>query len=67
MPFLIYWLGNTGASLMEKWTMDGRLTEDLKKKLESYWTLFKQHITPKSNGLLAVVELICLFQGSMTL
>ena len=39
----------------------------IKKKLESYWTLFKQHITPKSNGLTAVVELKCLFQGSMTL
>ena len=34
--FLIYWSGNTGASLLEKWTMDGRLTNDMKKKLISY-------------------------------
>ena len=47
--------------------MDGRVTEDSKKKLEIYWTLFKQHITPKSNGLIAVVELKCVFQGLMTL
>ena len=47
--------------------MDGRLTEDSKKKLESYWTLFEQHITPKSNGLIAVVELKHLFQGSIIL
>ena len=47
--------------------MDRRLTKDFKKKLESYWTLFEQHITPKLNGLIAVVEQKCLFQGSMTL
>ena len=35
--------------------------------MESYWTLFEQHIAPKSNGLIAVVEIKCLFQGSMTL
>ena len=65
--FLIYWLGDPDADLVEKWTMDGRLTKDSKKNLESYWTLFKQYITPKSNGLIAVVELKHLFQGSMTL
>ena len=65
--FLIYWLGDTGADLVKKWTMNGRLTEDSKKKLESYWTLFEQCITTKSYGLIAVVELKHLFQGSMTL
>ena len=47
--------------------MDGRLTKDLENKLESYWTLFDQHIAPKSNGLIAVLELKHLFQGSITL
>ena len=65
--FLIYWSGNTGADLVEKWTMGGRLTKDLKKKLKSYWTLFEQHIAPRSNGLIAVVELKHLFQRSITL
>ena len=65
--FLIHWSGDTGADLVEKWTMDGGLTEDSKKKLENYWTLFKQHVAFKSNGLIAVVELKHLFQESMTL
>ena len=33
--FLIYWLGSTVANLGEKWTVDGRLTKDSNKKLES--------------------------------
>ena len=44
--FLTYWLVDTCANLVEKWTMDGRFTEDWEKKLESYWTLFGQHIAP---------------------
>ena len=38
-----------------------------KKKLRTYWQLFEDYTKPKSNSLIAVVELKRLFQGSMTL
>ena len=38
-----------------------------KKKLKTYWQLFKDHTKPRSNSLHAVVELKRLFQGYITL
>ena len=39
----------------------------LKRKLRTYWQPFKDYAKPRSNSLIAVVELKRLFQGSMTL
>ena len=38
-----------------------------KKKFRTYWQLFKDYKKPRSNSLIAVIELKWLFQGSMTL
>ena len=55
-----------------QWTADGKITDDdeeatSKKKLRTYWQLFEDYTKPRSNSLIAVVELKRLFQGSMTL
>ena len=51
---------------------EGKITDDddevtSKKKLKTYWQLFEDYAKPRSNSLLAVVELKRLFRGSMTL
>ena len=38
-----------------------------KKKLRTYWQFFEDYTKPRSNSLIAAVELKRLFQGSMTL
>ena len=51
---------------------EGKITDDeeevtFKKKLRTYWQLFKDNTKPRSNSFFAVVELKRLFQSSMTL
>ena len=55
-----------------QWTAEGKITDDevevtSKNKLKTYWQLFEDYTKPRSNSLIAVVELTRLFQGSMTL
>ena len=65
-------MGEEGSKLISQWTAEGKITDDdaevtSKKKHKPYWQLFKDYAKPRSNSLIAVVELKRLFQGSMTL
>ena len=57
--YLRYWMGEEGSKLISQWT-----AATSKKKLRTYWQLFKDYTKQRSNSLIAVVEL---FWGSMTL
>ena len=70
--YLRYWMGEEGSKLISQWTAEGKITDDdeeatSKKKLRTYWQLFKDYTKRRSNSLIAVVEFKRLFQGSMTL
>ena len=70
--YLRYWMGEGGSKLISQWTAERNITDDdeeatSKKKLRTYWQLFKDYTKPRSNSLVVVVELKRLFQGSMTL
>ena len=70
--YLRYWMGEEGSKLISQWTAEGKITDEdevetSKKKLKTYWQLFKDFAKPRSNSLIAVVELERLFQGSMKL
>ena len=65
-------MGEEGSKFISQWTAEGKVTDDQeevtsKMKLKPYWKLFEDYAKPKSNSLIAVVELKRLFQGSMTL
>ena len=69
--YLHYMTGEEGSKLISQWTAEGKITDDdteatSKKKLRTYWKLFKDYTKPRSNSLIVVIELKQLFQGSMT-
>ena len=47
--------------------LKGKITNTNRNQIDRYFTLFEEHIAPKSNALIAIVELKRLFQGSMSL
>ena len=53
--------------LVDKWTTEKSITDGNKNNLKTYWDKFEEYIHPKTNKLIAVVELKQLFQGSMSL
>ena len=53
--------------LVDKWETEGKITEANRNNIARYFELFEEHISPKSNALIAIVELKRLFQGSMSL
>ena len=65
--YIIYWSGDHGMELVDKWTAEGKITDANKEAQGTYWTLFEGYIHPQTNQLLAVVELKRLFQGSLSL
>ena len=70
--YLHYWMGEEGSKLISQWTTEGKITNDdteamSKKKLRTYWQLFKDYTKPRLNSLISIIELKQLFQGSMTL
>ena len=70
--YLRYWKGEEGSKFISQWTVEGKITDDeeevtSKNKLKTYWKLLEDYAKPKTNSLIAVVELKRLFQGSMTL
>ena len=65
--YVIYWSGDHGMDLVDKWTTEGKITEENKETLNTYWTKFEEYIHPQMNKLIAVVELKQLFQGTMSL
>ena len=65
--YIIYWSGDHGMELVDKWTAEGKINDGNKDQQDTYWTHFEEYIHPQTNQLLAVVELKRLFQGSLSL
>ena len=60
--YLGYWMGEESSKRISQWPAEGKITdgdeeETSKKKLKTYWQLFKDYVQPRSNSLIAVVEL----------
>ena len=65
--YLIYWSGKPGMELVDKWETEGKMTQANRNNINRYFELFEEHILPKSNTLIALVELKRLFQGTLSL
>ena len=65
--YVVYWSGDHGMDLVDKWTTEGKINDGNKETLNTYWTHFEEYIHPKTNKLIAVVELKQLFQGNLSL
>ena len=65
--YIIYWSGQLGMELVDKWETEGKITDTNRNQINRYFTLFEELISPKSNALITIVELERLFQGSMNL
>ena len=65
--YIIYWSGEEGIELTDKWEIEGKLDDTNREKPVRYFALFEEHIAPKSNILIAILELKRSFQGSMSL
>ena len=65
--YVIYWSGDHGMDLVDKWTTEGKISDGNKHTLNTYWKQFEEYIHPQTNQLIAVVELKQLFQGTLTL
>ena len=53
--------------LVDKWETEGKITDANRYNIGQYFELFEEHISPKVNALIVIVELKRLFQGSMSL
>ena len=56
-----------GMDLVDKWETEGKITDAKRNNIDRYFELFDEHISPKSNALIVIVELKRLFQGFMGL
>ena len=65
--YVIYWSGDHGMDLVDKWTTEAKIHDENKETLDTYWTQFEQYIHPQTNQLIAVVKLKQLFQGTLSL
>ena len=55
--YIIYWSGDHGMDLVDKWEGEGKLTDANRNQLDTYWNLFEGYIYPQMNQLIGVVEL----------
>ena len=55
--YVIYWSGDHGMDLVDKWTTEGKINDGNKDTLNTYWKHFEEYIHPQTNQLIAVVEL----------
>ena len=51
--------------LVDKWISEKSITDGNKNILKTYWDKFDEYIHPKTNKLIAAVELKRLFQGTL--
>ena len=58
VSYLLIWTGDEGIELVNTFS----LTEDERKKLDTYWTKFEEYVAPKSNFRLARYKLRTLRQ-----
>ena len=65
--YVIYWNGDHGMDLVDKWTTEGKINDGNKEAVQTYWDRFDKYVHPQTNKLIAVVELKQLFQGTMSL
>ena len=42
--YIIYWSGEEGMDLVEKWESEGKLDAGNRETIARYWTLFEEHI-----------------------
>ena len=52
--------------LVDKWEIEGKIIDANRINIERYFKLFEEHISPKLNAFIAIVELKRLFQCSMS-
>ena len=55
--YVIYWSGDHGMDLIDKWTAEGKINDGNKDALATYWEQFQGNIHPQTNQLITVVEL----------
>ena len=55
--YVIYWSGDHGMDLVDKWTAEGKINDGNKEMLNTYWGKFEEYIHPQTNKLITVVEL----------
>ena len=60
-------LEEIGMELVDKWEIEGKIHDANRNNINRYFELFEEHIAPKSNALIVIVELKRLFKGSMSL
>ena len=66
--YVIYWSGDHGMDLVDKWTTEDKINDGNKEMVQTYWDRFDEYVHPQTNKLIAVVELFkWLFQGTMSL
>ena len=65
--YIIYWSGDHGMDLVDKWTTEGKINDANKETVKTYWDRFDEYVHPQTNKLIAEVELKWLFQGTMSL
>ena len=65
--YIIYWSGETGMELVDKWEMKDKINNGNRNQIARYFELFEEHISPKLNALIAIVELKRLFQETLSL
>ena len=46
--YVIYWSGDHGMELVDKWTAEGKITDANKDTLDTYWTHFGGIHTPSN-------------------
>ena len=61
--YIIHWSGEPGMELMDKWETEGKITDANRNSINRYFKLFEEHISPKSNALITIVEMKRLFSG----
>ena len=44
--------------LVDKWQTEGKITGANRNNIARYFELFEEHISPKSNALIMIVELM---------
>ena len=55
--YIIYWSGETGMELVDKLETEDKINDGNRNQIARYFELFEEHISPKLNALIAIVEL----------
>ena len=65
--YIIYWSGETGMELVDKWETEDKINDGNHNDIARYFELFEEHISQKLNALITIVELKRLFQETLNL